>query len=274
MSELVTSFRMYNAGPQATAAWRELFARVFAELALDIRFIEHGWPQPIESLWDRADLCCDFMCGWPFVRASGEVGNAPQPIAVPVPSPQRYRNLPRYCSEFLVRESSGWTALADTFGHRFGWMASNSQSGFNAARAHLARAAQGRPQLFSEVRGPLETPARTLESLRAGEVDVVALDSFFLDLCRLHQPHKLEGLRTVASTRWTPMPLLVAASEVLPDVVDALRARLISLHESAGYAPLLARVLVRRFELPAVGSYAVLEQMALDAIESKYESIR
>jgi ABC-type phosphate/phosphonate transport system substrate-binding protein len=283
MSALVTSFRMYNAGPQATAAWHELFARVFAELTLDIRIIEHGWPDPIESLWDRADLCCDFMCGWPFVRvvrvmravrASGEPGNAPQPIAVPVPSPQRYQNLPRYCSEFLVRENSGWTALADTFGHRFGWMASNSQSGFNAARAHLARAAQGRPQLFSEVRGPLGTPARTLESLRAGEVDVVALDSFFLDLCRLHQPLELEGLRTVASTRWTPMPLLVAASEVLPDVVDALRARLISLHESADYAPLLARVLVRRFELPAVRSYAVLEQMALDAIESKYESIR
>ena len=277
MAALVTSLRMYNAGPQATAAWRELFARVFAELTLDIRTIEHGWPEPIESLWNRADLCCDFMCGWPFVRvvrASGEPGNAPQPIAVPVPSPERYQNLPRYCSEFLVRESSGWTALADTFGHRFGWMASNSQSGFNAARAHLARAAQGRPQLFSEVRGPLGTPLRTLESLRAGEVDVVALDSFFLDLCRLHQPQRLAGLRTVASTRWTPMPLLVAASEVSPDVVDALRTRLISLHESADYAPLLARVLVRRFELPEVGSYAVLEQMAREAIESRYESIR
>jgi len=70
------------------------------------------------------------------------------------------------------------------------------------------------------------------------------------------------------------MPLLVAASEVLPDVVDALRARLISLHESADYAPLLARVLVRRFELPAVDSYAGLEKMALEAIDSGYESIR
>ena len=70
------------------------------------------------------------------------------------------------------------------------------------------------------------------------------------------------------------MPLLVAASEVSPDIVDALRTRLISLHESAGYAPLLARVLVRRFELPAVESYAVLEQMAREAIESRYENIR
>jgi ABC-type phosphate/phosphonate transport system substrate-binding protein len=274
MSALVTSFRMYNAGPQATAAWRELFARVFAELALDIRFIEHGWPEPIESLWNRADLCCDFMCGWPFVRVLHEAGDAPQPIAVPVPSPQRYDDLPRYCSEFLVRESSGWTALADAFGHRFGWMASNSQSGFNAARAHLARAARGRAQLFSEVRGPLGTPARTLQSLRAGEVDVVALDSFFLDLCRLHQPERLAGLRTLASTRWTPMPLLVAASEVSPDVAHALRSRLISLHESADHAALLARVLVRRFEPPQVASYAVLEQMAREATESRYERIR
>ena len=42
----------------------------------------------------------------------------------------------------------------------------------------------------------------------------------------------------------------------------------------ADYAPLLARVLVRRFELPAVDSYAGLEKMALEAIDSGYESIR
>ena len=85
MTALVTSFRMYNAGQRAAAAWRTLFERVFAELALDIGVIEHGWPDPIDALWQRADLCSAFMCGWPFVRADRTM----QPIAAPVPSPPR-----------------------------------------------------------------------------------------------------------------------------------------------------------------------------------------
>jgi ABC-type phosphate/phosphonate transport system substrate-binding protein len=277
MPALVTSFRMYNAGPRAASAWRALFERVFAELSLDIEWIEHGWPDPIDSLWKRPDLCCAFMCGWPFVRAAtgADAEHAPLPIAVPVPSPPRYEGLPRYCSEFLVRERSGWTTLAETFGHRFGWMADDSQSGFNAPRAHLAGLLDAkRTTLFSEVRGPLGTPMRTLDALRAGEVDVVALDGYFLDLCRLHQPEKLAGIRTVENTAWTPMPLLVAAAKTEPSVVAALRDRLLSLHESADFAPLLREVLLQRFVEPDVKSYGVLQTMATEAIRRRYELIR
>ena len=70
-------------------------------------------------------------------------------------APPRYRGLPRYCSEFLVREEGGWESLEETFGHRFGWMAADSQSGFNAPRAHLAQfASAGRP-----ARGPWKKPS-------------------------------------------------------------------------------------------------------------------
>src|SRR2546423_8031757 len=124
---------MYGVG-RAAQAWRALFARVFADTGIDVEIIEHRWPEPIAELWARPDLCCDFMCGWPFVRCQA----AMQAIAAPVPSPPRYEGLPRYCSEFLVREASGWNSLEETFGSRLGWMAADSQSGFNARRAHLA----------------------------------------------------------------------------------------------------------------------------------------
>src|SRR5687768_1009719 len=191
---MLTSFRMYNAVPRAAQAWRALFERVFAETKVGIQIVDHGWPVPIDSLWRETELCCAFMCGWPFVR-SGRM----QAIAAPVPSPQRYEGLPRYCSEFLVRADSGFRSLEDTFGHRFGWMAADSQSGFNAPRAHLARfVSPHRSALYAEVCGPLGTPMKALEALRAGEVDVTALDSFFLDLCRYHEPAKLDGMRSVA----------------------------------------------------------------------------
>ena len=268
---LATSFRMYNAGPRAVAAWHALFGKVHAQLGLDVGIVRHGWPDPIDLLWQRPDLCGDFMCGWPFVRSARVM----QPIAAPVPSPPRYAGLPRYCSEFLVRADAGWTALPQTFGHRFGWMAADSQSGFNAPRAYLASfVTPERPALYAAVQGPLGAPATALDALRAGTVDVVALDGYYLDLSRRHQPERLEGLATVARTPWTPIPLLVAAPGIEPAIVDALRTKLVGLHRDPSYAALLDDVLLARFALPDLPAYAQLEAMAAYAIERDYPDIR
>jgi len=261
---------MYNAGPEAAAAWRALFRRVFAELSLPIEVVEHKWPTPIDLLWKEPDLCCAFMCGWPFSRSAGM-----QPIAAPVPSPPRYAGMPRYCSEFLARDESGWTRLEEAFGHRFGWMAGDSQSGFNAPRAFLARFASAqRPRLFSESIGPLGNPAKALEALVEGKVDLVALDSFYLDLVRRYQPEKLAGVRIVETTAWTPIPLLVAAPSVDSGVVRRLREKLAGLHREPGYGALLESVLLARFVEPDAPSYAGLEDLAREAIASGYADIR
>jgi ABC-type phosphate/phosphonate transport system substrate-binding protein len=271
---LITSFRMYNADPKAAAAWRALFGRVFADTGLDIAIVEHVWPQPIESLWAEPELCCAFMCGWPFARSMAATPQL-QPIAAPVPSPARYESLPRYCSDFLVRAESGWRRIEDGFGARFGWMAENSHSGFNAPRAHLARLRGSMGgALFSEVRGPLGNPAKVIEALRDRDIDMVALDGYYLDLVRHHDPAKLAGLAVVGSTPWAPIPLLVAAPAVAAATVDALRAHLLTLHERDGYAPLLREVLLARFVAPEAHRYVALEEMAREAERSGYAAIR
>lgn len=260
---------MYNAAPRAAQAWRALFERVFAEADLEIEVIEHGAPAPIADLWARADLCCAFMCGWPFVRSG-----AMRPIAAPVPSPARYAGLPRYCSEFLVREASGWRRLEETFGQRFGWMSGDSQSGFNAPRAHLARfVSAARPRLFSQSRGPLGAPMKALEALREGDVDVIALDGFFLDLCRHHEPGRLAGIRCVDTTPWAPIPLLVAAPGIDEEAVARLRAHLLDLHLRPSFAALLRDVLLTRFTMPDLEAYGELEAMARFAERRGYEAI-
>lgn len=267
---MIAAFRMYNATPGAARAWHALFTRAFADVGADIPIVEHRWPEPIDALWARPDLACAFMCGWPFAR-SGQM----HALAAPVPSPARYAGLPRYLSEFLVRASSGWTTLEETFGHRIGWMAGNSQSGFNGPRAHLARfVAPGRGRLYAESRGPLGTPARALEALAGGEVDVVALDGYFLDLCRHHEPARLAGLCCVATTDWSPIPLLVASPGVDAELAKRLRAHLLSLHAQPAYGPLLADVLLARFAAPDIRAYDALEAMAGDAVARGYDAIR
>lgn len=262
---------MYDASAGAAAAWRALFGRVFDDAGVAVEVIEHGAPQPIHDLWSRENLCCAFMCGWPFTRARPPM----QAIAAPVPAPPRYAGLPRYCSEFLVREASGWTTLEDTFGHRFGWMAANSQSGFNAPRAHLARyVSADRPSLFCEVAGPLGTPALSLQALREGRVDVVPLDGFYLDLLRHHEPSSLAGIRCVATTEWTPIPLLVAAPGVPREIVEKLRAFLLEAGERPAYASLLSAACVQRFTTPDVAAYRALDAMPQEAARRRYETIR
>ena len=154
-------------------------------------------------------------------------------------------------------------------------MAADSQSGFNAPRAHLARfVTRQRPALFAEVRGPLGSPMKALDALRAGEIDVVALDGYFLDLVRHHEPGRVDGLECVGVTEWTPMPLLVAAPAIPPATVRDLSKFLESIHERSAYAPLLAEVLLERFEAPRLAEYGTLEEMARFAAERGYEEIR
>ncbi|AZG17051.1 phosphate/phosphite/phosphonate ABC transporter substrate-binding protein [Cupriavidus pauculus] len=255
MAAGIASFRMYNATPAVAAAWQALFARVFADLSWPVAIVPHAWPAPLPELWQRPDLVCGFMCGLPFAQRVAPV----VPLVAPVPSPAAYGGQPRYRSELLVRADAGWQRIDDTFGHRIGWMARHSQSGYHAARHLLAPSAQthGAP-LFRASVGPLDTPMRALTALRDGEIDVTALDSYFLDLLRRHAPDRLDGLHTVACTPWTPNPLLVA-STTLDDAARAtLIDRLCGLHADAAYAPLLDAVLVARFVRPDPAAYAPL----------------
>jgi ABC-type phosphate/phosphonate transport system substrate-binding protein len=256
---------MYN------AAWNNLFGSVFLELGLDVEIIDHPWPRPIESLWTRPDLLCGFMCGWPFINSPVPI----KPLAVPVLAPSRYQGNSRYCSEFLARRDSGWTTLSESFGHRFGYMTENSQSGFHAPRSALAPFARQRGgTLFSAVIGPLDTPARSLAALRDSEVDLIALDSFYLDLLRAHRPEALDGVMMLASTAWTAMPLLVAANAAADEIVACLATKLTSLHEEPQYVDMLSAVLVRRFEAPDIDSYSALNQLATSATQLGYQTMR
>lgn len=267
---LVASARMYNAGPKAAAAWRALFDRAFADIGIEVTAIEHRHPLPIEALWEEPELFGAFMCGWPFVRT----GPRMQAIAAPVPSPARYESKPRYCSDFLVRESSGWARVEDAFGHRFGWTVAGSHSGFNAPRAFFSKiVSPRRPRLFAQATGPLGSPAAALDSLKSGAVDMVALDGYWLDLLRRHEPSRLEAIRVVGHTPWAPIPLLVAASGVDAILCRRLHEHLLAVHEMPAYAALLANVALERFVAPDVNAYRELEDIAVESERAGYATI-
>jgi ABC-type phosphate/phosphonate transport system substrate-binding protein len=255
---LIASTRMYDAAPAARAAWHALLGEAHRRAGLWVDFVEHGWPVPIDDLWRRPGLCGAFMCGWPYAQAL-RAGRAYAAVAAVVPDWPAYGGHARYRSEFLAREDAGWTRLEDAWDSRYGWMVRDSQSGWNAPRRLLAAYARERGgRLFSESKGPYGNPRGLLRALRDRDIDVTAVDGWYLDLLRAHDPAALDGLRTIGRTAWTPNPLLVCGPDIDPAACSRLSRALLAMHDDTDAAPLLRQAHVAKFVAADPRSYDVL----------------
>jgi ABC-type phosphate/phosphonate transport system substrate-binding protein len=248
----VVNARMYSVNAATAAAWRVVLQWAVDRAGLDAEVVEYAAPQPLPALWARNDLACVFMCGYPFSRA------VPQPIALaaPVPSPPPYDNKPVYWTCVVAREESGLRTLRDTFGHSMAYTTTDSQSGYQALRALVA----GESSPFSSMIGPVFTPRRVVEAVLAGEADAGPVDSYALDLMRLHEPHLVAPLRVVAMTPPTPIPLLVASPTLPNDEAGRLRQALTEVEHETTLAAARAALLLRRFAAVDARSYAVLRE--------------
>jgi ABC-type phosphate/phosphonate transport system substrate-binding protein len=273
MQPLISSTRLYNVSPAARTAWEALLQAAYKRADIRVQMIEHAWPQPVAELWARPGLCGAFMCGWPFWHAT-RTGHSMEITALAgvVPDFAAYEGQARYRSEFLVRADSGWKKLEDSFGTRYGWMVKDSQSGWNAPRSVLARHAQGKP-LFAQSSGPYGNPLSLLKALHDQQIDITAVDGWYLDLLRAHTPEVMLGLQTLACTPWTPNPLLVTGRGVAPDVARRLQAELLDLQLDSECAPLLAAAHVARFTPVDPSEYSQLDAMAEEALALGYPEI-
>lgn len=257
---MIANARMYSLTPAAAQAWRELLGWVLARagLAPPWHVIDHPAPAPLPTLWDRPDAGCVFMCGLPFAT------RRPQaiPLAAPVPSPARYAGLPRYATDLVVRADAPWQTLEDTVDARLGFTETHSQSGCQAVAWHL----RGWPDRHRRI-GPLVTPRRVVQALIDREIDVGPLDSYAHDLLRHHEPALAAQLRTLATTAFTPMPLLVAARQTEPQAVQALRSALLGVADEPSLRPQREALLLTGFRWVAAEDYAVLAQR-LDAMSA------
>lgn len=271
---LITSTRMYDVAGGARLAWHALLGAAYDAAGLEVQFIEHGWPTPIGELWQRTELCGVFMCGWPFINALSR-GTRYTPVASVIPDWPAYDGRPRYRSEFLIRDDTPWKELKDAIGSRYGWMVLDSQSGWNAPRAELSKLVR-KPgtSLFRESKGPYGNPRGLLTALSTREIDMTALDSWYLDLLRAHDPGALAGLRTLAFTSWTPNPLLVASPDVPASIATALSQTLCEFHADPEHEMLLKNAHVASFAPVDVPAYEILLDMVSEANAKGYETIR
>ncbi len=236
--------RMYSLNAVLSQAWRELLQWVLARAELDAEVIDYPAPQPLPALWARPDMACAFMCGYPLARAR------PMPVvlAAPLPGPARYAGQPRYCTDLVVRRDAGIATLADAWGRRMAFTTPDSMSGYQAPRRFLApHAAAHGGSLFASTVGPLTTPRAVVDAVLGGAADIGPLDSYALDLLRLHEPDLVAPLRVIASTAFAPIPPLVGAAGLDEAAAERLRAALLDVEAAPELAARRAALLLRGF---------------------------
>jgi ABC-type phosphate/phosphonate transport system substrate-binding protein len=241
---LVGCARMYASSPSLAEAWRKLLTRVSATSRVDLEVIEHAYPAPLDELWEREDMGCVFMCGYPWALRR----DRPRLLAAPVPSPARYGNQPIYFTDFVVRADSPDQTLEDTFGRRLAYSIENSHSGYNAARHHLlAYRTASRPTLYTETLGPLVSQRRVLDAVIEGRADIGPIDSYLLDLWRSHLPEVTAAVRVIATTEPAPSPPLVASAMIADDMCARLTAALLEAHRDSALVSTLEALQLARF---------------------------
>ena len=105
-------------------------------------------------------------------------------------------------------------------------------------------------------------PNAVVEALRDRRIDAGPLDSFFAALLRRHAPDALAGLRTIATTRTRPAPLLVASARINPGVRDALSATALEIGADRGARGLLRALRLRGFARVDEVAYAPLAALS------------
>ncbi len=260
--------RMYAVTPEVEAGWRGLLERVAAEAGVSLGYLPYPAPQPLEALWNRPDLGCVFMCGYPIALGLAAV----TPIAAPIPRAAWAGGRPVYRSDLIVRVDAPYRTLEDTFGGTAGWTVEHSHSGFNAFRHHLlAYRSAARPRLYAHMVGHLVTARAILDAVREGRIDVGPLDAYWHLLIARHQPDLIAGIRVLASTEVAPIPALVAAAGAPPELVARLRAALLGAATRSWFAPYREQLLLAGFAEANAAHFATTLQWDREAKAAGYD---
>jgi ABC-type phosphate/phosphonate transport system substrate-binding protein len=257
---LIANARMYSSGaPEAAAAWTSLLNWVVTRAGCGFEVLDYPPPKPLDAFWARADLGCAFMCGLPYSRDPRPL----TPIIAPVVRAARYQGRPVYFTDIIVRADSSYQTLEDTFGGRVGYTVHHSQSGYVALREHLLpyRLRIGHSP-YREVVGPLYGARDIVDALLAGRIDVGPLDSYVHDLIGNLQPGIGAQLRTVATTRASPIPLFVATAPIDPDLVGKLQAAFMSAARADELKTERDMLLIADFVIPEQAPYQALRARA------------
>lgn len=239
--------------PAMTPVYAFLCRRMGERLGIPTDF---AYAERYEQLVE-ADVC--FICGLAYLElCTGD--RAPfSPLAAPVLAGPRYGGRPIYFSDVIVRRDSRFRTFADLEGASWCYNESLSHSGYGITRYHLVRLGRTRG-FFGRVVGA-GYHARSIELVRAGEVDASAIDSHVLELAIRDDPALADDVRVLATLGPSTIQPVVAGARLPGPLRELICRQLLEFSDDPEVRAWLDRGRIERFVTVEDRDYDDLRRM-------------
>ncbi len=203
-----------------------------------------SWPER-ESRFDEDRIQVCWICGLPYVWKADQEPSPIELLAAPVMRDERYRGMPVYFSEVVVRAESPYRRFEDLRGGIWAFNEPGSHSGYNIARFRMAGLEL--PETFFKQTVMSGSHEASLEGILAGRFDGSAIDSIVLELYLAEHPQHVSKLRSLEILGPSPIPPLVVRRSVPQELRAELKNLLLNMHKDGEGKQALAATPVARF---------------------------
>jgi phosphonate transport system substrate-binding protein len=206
---------------------------------------------------DENEVC--FVCSLPYVMFEREGLDLAEPVAAPVLSGARYGGRPIYFSDVIVRPEAPFRRFVDLRGRSWAYNEPLSHSGYGITRFHLVELGETDGFFGRVVEAGFHQEA--IAMVARGDVDGSAIDSQVLEIALRDDPALAREIRVIESLGPSTIQPVAVSKRVPPELRDAIREVLVSLHEDPVVRGRLGYGLVERLVPVGVRDYDDIRAM-------------
>jgi phosphonate transport system substrate-binding protein len=212
----------------ADATYQKLSQYLSHTTGLEVQWIDEQPWQARQRIVAQGQAELVFLCGGLYVRQVDTPYPPYRLLAAPIMYGTRYRRQPIYFSDVIVRADSALHTFVDIYGATWAYNDPQSYSGYDVIRAHLA-ALGATTGYFGKV---IESGShqQSLRMVLAGTVAATAIDSIVLERELQRAPGLKSEIRVIETLGPSPILPVVCARHVAPDIRQALRNALLTMH--------------------------------------------
>ena len=211
------------------------------------------------DIFARGEAEIGLLCGLLYVHMRRASSCPVELLAAPVLQGTRYQDAPRYFSDVVVLRDHPCATFEDLRGCIWAFNERTSHSGYNLIYYTLLQRGLG-----LDFFGQTSETGSHLQSLRAvldGVADATALDSHVFDVLCQQQPELGDRLRVIDAPGPSPIPPLVIARHLAPDLKLRIRQALLTMHHDPQAVRELGKGRIKRFVPIADEDYDPLREM-------------
>ena len=247
--------------PKETAIYyQELIDYLAAKIYHDVELIQRKTYGEVNELLAKRRIDLAFICTGPFVTGADRFGI--EAIATPI-----VRGQPFYYSYLIVNNNSNMKSLIDLEGKDFAFTDPESNTGALVPRYWL-RQLGATPETFFRNFTYTYSHDNAIMAVAKNLVDGAAVDGHMWEYYQLRNPFYSSKTRVIKKSEPFGSPPLVVSKTLDPEMKEALKKMILSMHEDQQGKRILDELMIDYFAPPQSEWYtpvkAMLERISIE----------